>query len=360
MLRVRANFFLMAKPKLMGLLSACVATIALLGVVSPANAAANPTAATPAHFNGAVGAVDPRPSTAELTKRLRKLSRQSRGAVRVTEIGRSNQNRPVWSARVGYGPLRILYITQQHGNEPLGTPAALEFLRHTGVGNAPYQRWLRSQVTVDVVVRANPDGHEHNWRYNYDPGADPEYGERGKGYDLNRYHDPALAPEDNPATESAFIQRHYERFQPRLVVDYHMQGRYVDDEGDEITASVMWPTHPDVDAEDVALAKQATVVAHDAMTAGGANVTRYPGGDYQGIARNAYGLRGSGSVLVELSNMGAEHERFQIESALRAMLGIAHGAAGGSLYEVDPGQAELLPPRGEPLPQATHATVVSD
>jgi hypothetical protein len=278
---------------------------------------------------------------------LHRLEWRSHGAIDVRAIGQSNQGRPVWGASVGHGPLRILYVTQQHGDEPLGTPAALEFLRQTGIGNSQWQRWLRSQVTVDLIVRANPDGAVHDWRYNYDPTADPEYGEAGKGYDINRYHNPDLAPEDNPATEAGIIQRHFAAVDPQIVVDYHMQGRYRGDDGREITASVMWPTAPGVAAEDVALAKQVTVVAQQAMDAAGGNVSQYPGGNYEGIARNAYGLRGSGSVLIELSAMGAEHEQSQIRSALEAMLAIAERAADGSVRDIAPTRAEAIQPRGE-------------
>ncbi|SFP00498.1 Zinc carboxypeptidase [Amycolatopsis arida] len=342
----------MARLRLPRVLSVFVVVAAMLGVVAPAQA-------EPGSARG-WRPVNPRPSTVELAVELQKLQLVSRGAVRATPIGRSNQGRPVWSARVGHGPLRILYVTQQHGDEPLGTPAALAFLREAGVGNSAYQRWLRSRVTVDVIVRANPDGHELNWRYNYAPDADPEFGEPGKGYDINRYHNPSLAPEDNPATEAGLIQRHYAETSPAIVVDYHMQGRYRDDAGREITASVMWPTHPDVSAEAVTLAKRVTVVAHRAMTAAGGNVSRYPGGNYEGIARNAYGLRGSGSVLVELSAMGPEHEQAQIRSGFAAMLAIAQTAANGTLQAVDPALAEQIPPRGAPIRDESLALSATD
>lgn len=326
----------MTRSTRVALLSVVLSVLTALTLVAPAQAGSG---------------FDPRPSTAELARELFELQRQSRDAIQVSAIGTSNQGRPVWSARVGEGPLRIQYITQQHGDEPLGTPAALGFLRQVGVGQSDFQRWLRSRVTVDIVVRANPDGHEWNWRYNYDPEAKPEFGEAGKGYDINRYHDPAVAPEDNPATEAGLIQRRHARFQPQIVVDYHMQGRYVDDQGREINASLMWPTSPGVATSDVALAKQISVAAQRSMTEGGANVSQYPGGDYRGIARNAYGLLGTGSVLIELSDMGVEHEQEQITSALRSMLTIAGTAADGSLETIDPAEADGIPPRGEPLPQ---------
>jgi Zinc carboxypeptidase len=313
---------------------AAAATMALVPLATPAQAA-------PHH-------IDPRPSNEALGASLKALAKQSHGRVAVRSIGATNEGRPVWAARVGHGPLRIQYVTQQHGDEPLGTPAAVEFLRTVGVPNTSWHRWLRSRVTIDIVVRANPDGHVRDWRFNYDPTAVPEFGEAGKGYDINRYHNPTLAPDDNPATEAGHIQRAYAAFQPHIVMDYHMQGRYTDAEGREITASVMWPTHPDVTPEAVNAAKQVTVVAQQAIDRlAGGNVSQYPGGDYEGIARNAYGLRGSASVLLELSAI--DDEQSQIRAAYVAMLAVAQKAADGSLRRVDPARADAIPLRGNPV-----------
>lgn len=296
--------------------------------------------------------VDPRPTNEALGARLAALARQSHGRITVRGIGETNEGRPVWAARVGHGPVRIQYVTQQHGDEPLGTPAAVEFLRTVGVPNTFWHRWLLSRVTVDVVVRANPDGHVRDWRYNYDPDADPEYGERGKGYDINRYHNPGLAPEDNPATEAGHIQRAYAGFRPHIAMDYHMQGRFVDDEGREITASLLWPTHPDVAPALVDAAKQVTVVAQRTIDhLAGGNVSQYPGGDYEGIARNAYGLRGSASVLLELSAI--DDEQSQIRAAYLVMLAVAQTAADGSLRRIDPARADGIPLRGDPVRMTT-------
>lgn len=332
------------RPRL--LLALATATALLTALAAPAQAAPAQVPPATAWWK----TVDPRPSNEEVARELDKIADRSRGRVEVRSIGESNEGRPVWAARVGHGPVRIQYVTQQHGNEPLGTPAGIEFLRTVGLGNSLWHKWWRSRVTVDVIVRANPDGHVRDWRYNFDPTANPEYGEPGKGYDINRYHSPDLAPEDNPATEAGHIQRAYAQFRPHIVIDYHMQGRYVDDEGREITASVLWPTHPDVDPAKVDAAKQVTVVAQRAIDhLAGGNVSLYPGGDYEGIARNAYGLRGSASVLLELSAMGPDFEQKQIRSAYVAMLAVAQTAADGSLRRIDPAQAETIPPRGEPI-----------
>jgi zinc carboxypeptidase len=312
---------------------AAAATMALVPVAAPAQA--NPHT------------VDPRPSNEVLGASLKALARQSHGRITVRSVGQTNEGRPIWAARVGYGPIRIQYVTQQHGDEPLGTPAAVEFLKTVGLSNSAWQRWLRSRVTVDVIVRANPDGHVHDWRYNYDPAADPEFGEKGKGYDINRYHNPSMLPADNPVPEAAAIQRAYAAFRPAIVMDYHMQGRYTDADGREITASMLWPTNTGVTPEAVAAAKQVTVVAARAVTIARGNVSQYPGGDYEGIARNAYGLLGSASVLLELSAI--DDEQSQIRAAYAAMLAVVQSAADGSLRRVDPARADAIPPRGEPV-----------
>ncbi|MEW2353890.1 M14 family zinc carboxypeptidase [Spirillospora sp. NPDC029432] len=320
------------------------------GVLSvPANAAP-PAAALPSVQQGQEGVR--LHTNAELARALKRIERASHGRVHVRSIGTSNQGRPIWFATVGTGSTRLMYVTQQHGDEPLATESALDALRTLGLKNDRASRHLRSRVTLGIVVRANPDGHHHQWRYNYDPGARPEYGEPGKGYDINRYHDPAVRPEDNPVPEAAAIQRRYESFRPAVMVDYHMQGRYAfpPPDGREITTSILWPTNPAVPAAALKRSKQVGVRVYDAFTKAGAVVSQYPGGSYEGIARNAYGLRGGGSLLVELSALPPERERFQVRTAYVSMVDLVHAAAAGTLDRIDPARADRIPPRGPSLP----------
>jgi hypothetical protein len=300
--------------------------------------------------------ISPQPSPEELRRALSRIARASDGRVRLDSIGRSNEGRAIRLASVGRGPNRLLYVTQQHGNEPLGTPAAVRALWVLGVANGPWQRWLRSRVTVDVVVQANPDGAVRNQRYNHDPTATGPYAEPGVGYDINRFHNPLTPLEDNPVPESRAILRLWHVTQPAVVVDYHMQGRYVQPDGRETTASILWPTSPLVTAGPVTRSRQLAVRNYEAVTLlARANVSRYPGGDYEGIARNAYGILGSASLLVELSDLPANRVDFQIRTALVSMIATAQGAADGSLWRIDPARADTVPPRGAPLPDVTTA-----
>jgi hypothetical protein len=319
-----------------------LALTALVAVPAPAHAAP----AAPA-------APDTIATNAELTRELIRLSLRSGGRIAVRPVGLTNERRPIWYAQVGTGPVRLLYVTEQHGDEPLGTEAALGALATVGASDSSWARRLRSRITLGVIVRANPDGHQRNWRYNYDPDAVPEYGEPGKGYDINRYHNPGLAPADNPVPEAAAIQRTWRSFRPHLMVDYHMQGRYQGPGGREVTTSVMWPTAPGTDPRVVDRSKRICVLFHDVLTRRlDAVVTQYPGGDYEGIARNGYGLRGTPTALVELSALGPALERYQIESAYRTMVALAVAAGTGTLDRIDPARADAIPPRGTPIPAA--------
>jgi hypothetical protein len=207
---------------------------------------------------------------------------------------------------------------------------------------------------VDIVVQANPDGAVRNQRYNHDPAASGDYSEPGVGYDINRFHNPLTPIEDNPVPESRAILRYWHATRPSIVVDYHMQGRYRQPDGRETTASILWPTSPLAGAAAVTRSRQLAVRNADAMTLwAGANVTRYPGGDYEGIARNAYGILGSASLLVELSDLPQDQVDFQIRTAFTSMIATAQGAADGSIWRVDAERADAIPPRGPSLPAVT-------
>ncbi|WP_250031194.1 M14 family zinc carboxypeptidase [Paractinoplanes maris] len=330
-------------------------------IAVPSSAQAAPPAAVPPTVQSAPASLIPaRPTPAQVATALARVAKASDGRVRLGIIGRSNEGRALRLATIGHGPTRLLYVTQQHGDEPLGTPAAVRALWALGVPDTAWHRWLRSRLTIDVVVQANPDGAVRNQRYNHDPSASGDYTEPGVGYDINRFHNPLTPIEDNPVPESRAVLRHWQATHPRVVIDYHMQGRYLQPDGRETTASLLWPTSPLASDAAVTAARRLAVRNYDAMTLAGANVSRYPGGDYEGIARNAYGILGSASLLIELSDLPADQVELQIRTAFVSMLATAQGAADGSLWRADPARADTIPARGPSLPGAASALLRAD
>ncbi|HEX2771775.1 MAG TPA: M14 family zinc carboxypeptidase [Micromonosporaceae bacterium] len=282
----------------------------------------------------------------ELVKSLRQIEQRSQGRISLETIGKSNEGRDIYLAKVGTGPIRVLYITQQHGNEPLGTEAALQLLTRLGQGKA----WddILSRVTLLVVPRVNPDGAERFWRQNYDPDCSGAFCTPGRGFDINRWHDPAVAPEANPVPEAAAVQRVFAEYQPSFVVDFHHQGSYVSADGDMITTSIFWPNAAGVPESALAFSRQICVTIYDTLSHYGfAEVSQYPGTLPNGIARNAYGLLGAGSVLVEFrGDIGQKSAGKLIRTAYVIMASLLEAAAEGTLDDADPARADLIPLRG--------------
>ena len=103
----------------------------------------------------------------ELVKRLKQTEKSSKGLVQLESIGLTNQGRDIWMAKVGNPTLQpVMIITQQHGNEPIGTESALQLIKNLSTGSAKAQKIL-DQLYVLIVVRVNPDGAELWQRYNY-------------------------------------------------------------------------------------------------------------------------------------------------------------------------------------------------
>ncbi len=348
-------------------LAAVVSAALLGGVLFAAPATAKPAgdprpmAADRLSVLAPANLVPARPTPDDVRRALARIARDSDGRVRLGVIGRSNERRPIRLATIGYGQTRLLYVTQQHGDEWWGTPAAVRMLWALGVPDSPWHRWLLRRVTIDVVVQANPDGAVRNQRYNHDPTATGPYSRPGVGYDINRFHNPLTPIGDNPVPEARAILRLWHATRPEIVVDYHLQERYVQPDGRETTASILWPTSPLAGAGAVTRSRQLAVRNYDAMTyLAGANVTRYPGGDYEGIARNAYGILGSASLLVELSRLPENRVEFQIRTAFVSMIATAQGAADRSLWRVDPARADAIPPRGPALPGSATESARAD
>ncbi|MFC7156388.1 M14 family zinc carboxypeptidase [Halomarina halobia] len=337
----------------------------------------------------------------ELERILRSLRRVYPECVRLRRIGRSNQGRSIWSVSVGSGgsdAVDVMAIGQQHGDEMIssaeGLLSAVEYL-----ARAPDAADVRERVTLHVVPRANPDGFVARQRYNVDTDAparsegDDVFGGDGGfhtsqltgiGWDVNRYHWtdwtdsdlyralPEAYPE-NPVTEARALLDAVDRVDPDWVVDYHRQGTYAvdpdatfdpanpgaayergryppdpdDDGGGElVTASLFWPIAEGVPTAARDRSKRLVWTMCESLGAlDRSTITRYPGGTHAGLARNAYGLQGRGSVLFELSTGTLGDRAFRIRQVFESLLAALEATADGSLDDVDPNRVAELPER---------------
>jgi hypothetical protein len=231
--------------------------------------------------------------------------------VALSEIGRTLEGRPLHLVELGFpGPDAIeearqrptvLFICTQHGNEPAGREACLEWLRDLAFTEDPDLVRQLQEHTILFVPTANPDGRAANTRGN------------SEGDDINRDH---LNLETLEAQAIATVVRDW---QPDVVVDLHEFGSTTLVYDDEIL--YLWTRNLNA---DIQVRREARTLAEDYIKPGAEangqrageygryrvpvtdyHITQVAGDEDEGIARNLFGLRHSAGLLLE-TRVGAD------------------------------------------------------
>ena len=280
---------------------------------------------------------------------------------------------------IGHGQRGIMIIANQHGDEYVVSNSAVEIVRALTAGSA-WARSVRDELTVTIMPRVNIDGFDANpsgspWRVNVDPnvcptGPCPAFYTRNQGYDINRYHsyllsdprdDPNTGPVgigqgDNPVPEALAARAAYDAAGGPAVVevaiDLHHQGTPLDANGNLVTGSTLWPNATATAAQLGISAQFAEVIFRSKQVVstlitevgryGYANFSRYPGTTPPGISRNAYGLLGSASVLIELRGVGQKANGYIAKTGFVAAMSVVEALTDGSLYTTDIAPADAL------------------
>ncbi len=128
--------------------------------------------------------------------------------LRVAEVGRTAEDRPILELAVGVGPERLFFWSQMHGDEPSATPALLDLieylLRHQ---DTPEIAALLDRYTLVFLPMLNPDGAARGIR------------RTAWGIDLNRDARRLVTPEARVLKE--LVLRH----RPVLGFNLHDQNR---------------------------------------------------------------------------------------------------------------------------------------
>jgi hypothetical protein len=255
----------------------------------------------------------------QLTSKLMQIEKRSKGLVEIDSVAITGEGRDVWLVKIGNEENTPVFIwTQQHGNEPHGTEAAIDIIKWLVAGGQKAQMILDA-LYVLIIPRVNPDGGELFTRGNADfdaPPRDsrdcfdddgnivPDQLDQGRGvfsttyvapdgsripnYDINRYHwpewsqswqilcNPGLVtssrhfdPDLNPVPEALGVRKVFDDYGPIWGMDVHNLGTSVVNEevdpsinrpGRMVTGSILWPTNEDVAEEAVNLSKQMCIV----------------------------------------------------------------------------------------------------
>ncbi|MFK5644898.1 M14 family zinc carboxypeptidase [Ornithinimicrobium sp. LYQ121] len=359
-------------------LSSLVLAAAVVGAQGTA-AQAEPPETTPGGPWGEGSSLSGVASYEQMWAGLQKL--EDRGAIELEPAPlQSNLGRDIPVVTIGDGPTSVMFIANQHGNEFMVSRGMMDLIHQVAGNNSPQTQAIRDALTVTIVPRVNVDGFDGDvtdsrgnatpWRQNYDPTCDGgcDFWQAGRGYDINRYHSYGASPYDNPyvagedelneVPEAIAMRTLWDELQPVLMVDYHHQGTYVDDDGRMITGSIMWPNAVDTAAE-LGIADEFAETITDSQRAasvmlqavdnyGYANITRYPSTETPGIARNAYGLLGSASVLFELrGGIGQKSAGYISKTASVTGYELLESVADGSWETADLSVIENIRERGD-------------
>jgi predicted deacylase len=320
----------------------------------------------------------------ELVKTMRQYVQRSDGAARFSwgAYRAQGSGRQIPIVTVGSGERKMVIIANQHGNEFTVSNSALEIIRAL-TSNARGAKAIRENVTLTVIPRVNVDGFDATttgspWRQNVDPfecSPCPAFYANNRGYDINRYHsylkgdpldDPNTGPVgagqgDNPVPEALTVREAYDAAgggdEVEVVLDLHHQGTYRDPDGSMVTAATTWPNATGTADElgirdefdkDIETSKKVVSTLLTATDGKGyANFSRYPGTLPPGISRNAYGLLGSASVLIEMrGDIGQKSNGYIAKTAYVASASVVEALADGSLYDTSTARAEALKERG--------------
>jgi len=376
-------------PRLRSLLVAGICAFGLAGVPATMSAAETPPTTPGGPWGG--DNLNALHSYEQLWSTLGQIDASAKGSFDVSPAPRqSNTGRDIPVVTIGDGPTNVMFIANQHGNEFVVSEGMLSIVR-TLANNSNSSQEIRQALTVTIVPRVNVDGFDADvtdadgqttpWRQNYDPRCttapcDPFY-DLGRGYDINRYHSYSASALDhpyipgmddlNPVPEAVAMRLLWDERQPVVVVDYHHQGTYVDDDGQMITGSIMWP-NADREAEALGLGDAWTETVEESQRAvavmlnavqskGYANITRYPSTTTPGIARNAYGLLGSASVLFEMrGGIGQKSSGYIAKTAETTGLSLLEAVADGTWLSTDLAPVENIRERGDyvPPPERQH------
>jgi len=138
----------------------------------------------------------------------------------VTQIGLSEEKRPIMQLKIGNGAKKILFWSQMHGNESTGTKGLFDFFNCIeGVSDTIFKKILK-ECTLVFIPMLNPDGSQVYTRVN------------ANNIDLNR------DAVERAAKESKILRAVLEAFTPHFCFNLHDQRSIFGVEGTNNPATI--------------------------------------------------------------------------------------------------------------------------
>jgi hypothetical protein len=285
----------------------------------------------------------------EVEAELLKMEQRSKGLLVVEIAGYTQENRPLYIAKIGWGPVRMWIQGRIHGGEPFGNDVCLELIKSL----LSKDRRILEELTLWIIPSYNPDGSERFWRGN------------ANGVDLNRNWWRTDGNDYSELESQAFYWA-WADFKPHYAIDIHHQGTYFveDEEGEDTnemtTLSIgipVWPEFLEPWVWDDS--RRMAVVGYDALKdLGFCNPTRYPLINIHTAVVSSMMLGNPGpeghdaeweSAAMFFENRGGignKSRGYIIKQSVLGVHAIVDAIAYGELDSVDPERWDEIPDRG--------------
>ncbi|TXD66349.1 M14 family zinc carboxypeptidase [Polaribacter glomeratus] len=153
-------------------------------------------------------------------KDIEKLFLKHQEVFEITQLGFSEQQRPIYKLKIGSGKKRILLWSQMHGNESTGTKALFDIFNCFSNCNNQEFKTILEKCTLVFIPMLNPDGSQAYTRVN------------ANNIDLNR------DAVDRVAKESNLLRNYLEEFDPQFCFNLHDQRTIFGVEGTRNPATI--------------------------------------------------------------------------------------------------------------------------
>ncbi|WEG17783.1 M14 family zinc carboxypeptidase [Alkalihalophilus pseudofirmus] len=274
--------------------------------------------------------------------------------ITVETIGQSVKGRDIDMVKLGVNPDNptILFLSQQHANEPLVTEGIFYLLNKLASNSLEVQSLLK-QINIIFIPRLNPDGAQGdvNWDTSHLLGGGQQTRNNANGINLNRTHNSLSQPETRALHEEV-LRKHKIDF----AIDMHQQvANRAIGEGDLVSGSLLYPTST-VSDEVLLNSKKLGAVVYEAIEKKGyGRLARYGTGD--GLTSNArnhlathykvptllFEMRGMSDSPNISSILGQKSNGYLIRQSVDTMEATIKAVADGSIYDADETFWEDLP-----------------
>lgn len=153
-------------------------------------------------------------------KHIEKLFLKHQEVFEINQLGFSEQQRPIYTLKIGSGKKRILLWSQMHGNESTGTKALFDLFNCFSNCNEQAFKNILEECTLVFLPMLNPDGSQAYTRVN------------ANNIDLNR------DAVDKIAKESTLLRNLLEEFKPQFCFNLHDQRTIFGVEGTKNPATI--------------------------------------------------------------------------------------------------------------------------